>query len=99
MIGSFFKAIILVAFLMTILGCKPKVELQETNTGAEIDGSGAIVGGMNSQGERLMKPPTQADEMLKQQEKEMKRQKKELDDVRRQQYYDQEYRKYESERK
>lgn len=90
-------------FLISIItfgsGCQSKVEPQIQEVQGDTDNSGAIVGGLNNQGERLVKQPTQTDEMLKQQEKEIIRQKKELDDIKRQQYYDQGYRKYESQRK
>lgn len=70
----------MLAICFTLSACKPKPQTYSSDV---------VVGGAESKG-----PLTTADEMLLRQEKEKERQEKELQDIRRQEHYDQQYRRY-----
>ena len=76
-------------------------ESGHAGVGAAIGGgAGALVGGALGNAEDTASyNDKKADEMLLRQQKEIDRQKRELEDVKRQKYYDDQYRKYEEQRK
>ncbi len=68
------------AFAVPVISCSSQQRTYENNV---------AVGGVGN-----VKNPTTADEMLRAQEKETERQEKELEDIKRQEYYDYKQRQY-----
>ena len=74
------RSILLVVFCLVLLSCARRQ--QEDHV---------VIGGVVDEKNRVK---TSADEMFQRQEKERERQEKELQDIKRQEYYDELYRRY-----